>query len=147
MNKVIILGTLTKEVEVKHTQQGKAIAKINLAHNERFTAQNGEKKDKAMFIECVAFDRGAEVLQQYFHKGSRILIEGKLNLESWQTQSGESRSKHTIIIEKFDFVDKANSNQPNNQVRQASQTQSYNQRQVSQSAPTQWDTDDDSIPF
>lgn len=147
MNKVIILGTLTKEVEVKHTQQGKAIAKINLAHNERYTAHNGEKKDKAMFIECVAFDRGAEILQQYFHKGSRILIEGKLNLESWQTQSGESRSKHTIIIEKFDFVDKANSSQPNNQARQASHAQSYNQRQVSQSAPTQWDTDDDSIPF
>lgn len=144
MNKVIILGAITRDIELKHTQQGKAIANFGIAHNETYI-QNGERKQKTMFIDCVAFDRGAEIIQQYFKKGSRILIEGKLILETWQGKDGQERRAHKLAVERVDFIDK----REQETTAPAQPAPSYNQRLAqshSQPAPT-ISIDDDSIPF
>ena len=88
MNKVQILGTITKDIEIKYTPSGAAIASFSIAYNERYKDKTGQQVDKAMFFDVTAFGKQGEVINQYFHKGSRILIDGSLDYQSWVAQEG-----------------------------------------------------------
>ncbi len=121
MNTVIILGTITKEIEVKYTQSGAVIASFSVAYNERYKDKTGQQVDKAMFFDVTAFGKQGETINQYFHKGSRILIEGSLDFQSWKTQDGSNRSKVGIKLNGFTFVDRKSDNpQPSQAYPQAS---------------------------
>jgi single-strand DNA-binding protein len=104
-NKVILLGNLTRDVEVRHTPQNMAIAKIGLAVNRRFKTQDGQQRDEATFVDCDAFGRTAEVMAQYLKKGNPVFIEGRLRLDQWQDQQGNKQSKLKVVVENFQFVD------------------------------------------
>ncbi len=111
MNKVILLGNLTRDIELKYLPNGTAVGKSAIAVNKRIKTQNGETKDETMFIDLTFWGRTAEIVQQYFHKGSKILIEGKLIQESWTAQDGSKKTKHTVSVESIDFVDSKSSNE------------------------------------
>ncbi len=113
MNKVILLGNLTRDIEVKYSQNGTAVGKSSIAVNRRFKGQNGEFKDETMFIELTFWGRTAEIANQYFRKGSKILIDGRLVQDNWTAQDGSKKSKHSISVENIDFVDSKNSNNSN----------------------------------
>jgi len=119
MNKIQILGTITKDIELKYTQTGAAIASFSIAYNERYMDKNGQQVDKAMFFDVTAFNKKAEVLNQYFHKGSRILIDGSLDYQTWTAQDGTNRSKVGIKLNNFDFIDRKQDTQPQQQIAQA----------------------------
>ncbi|GAD19223.1 single-stranded DNA-binding protein [Helicobacter fennelliae] len=104
-NKIIIIGNLTRDVELRYFPSGGAIATIGLASNRRYTKQDGSKGDETCFVDVKLFGRTAEVANQYLHKGSKILIEGRLGFESWNDQSGQKRSKHVIIAESMQMLD------------------------------------------
>lgn len=104
-NKVFLMGNLTRDVEMRHTPQNTAIAKIGLAVNRRFKTQDGQQRDETTFIECDAFGRTAEVMSQYLKKGRPVFIEGRLRLDQWQDQQGNKRSMLKVVIESFQFVD------------------------------------------
>lgn len=114
-NKVIFQANLTREVELRYTQGGTAMAKFGIAVNDSWKDQNtGEKREEVMYIDANVFGRSAEICNQYLHKGSKVLIEGKLKLESWQDQTGQKRSKHSVSVESFQFLDsRADSPQQN----------------------------------
>lgn len=115
MNKVQILGTITKDIEIRYTQGGVAIASFGVAYNEKYKGQDGNYVEKAHFFDVTAFGKTAENINKFFHKGSRILIDGKLNHETWKSQDGSNRSKVSIKLENFDFIDrKADNPQYNN---------------------------------
>ena len=105
-NKVLLMGNLTRDVELRYTAGNVAIAKLGLAVNDRYKDRNsGEWVDRANFIDCTAFGRTAEVINQYFQKGRPIFVEGKLRWDSWEDkQSGQKRSKLEVIIDSFEFI-------------------------------------------
>jgi single-strand DNA-binding protein len=104
-NKVILIGNLTRDIELRHTQNGLAIAHTGIATNRRFKAANGEDREEVLFIDLSFFGRTAEISQQYLHRGSRIMVEGRLKLEQWTAQDGSKRSKHSITVEGMKMLD------------------------------------------
>ena len=105
-NKVILIGNLTRDVELKYTPSGTAIAKFGLATNRTYKDNmTGENKQEVMFIDITVFGRSAEVANQYLSKGRKVLVEGRLVLDQWVDSSGQKRSKHSIVAEKVQFMD------------------------------------------
>lgn len=104
-NKVILVGNLTRDPELRYTPKGMAIAKIGLAVNRNWTTESGEKKEEVTFVDVDAFGRQAETLAQYMKKGSPLLVEGRLKLDQWDDkQTGQKRSKLGVIVEGFQFL-------------------------------------------
>jgi single-strand DNA-binding protein len=104
-NKVILVGNLTRDIELRYTQGGMAIAKTGIATNRKFKKQSGEQVDETMFIDITFFGRSGEIANQYLRKGSKVLIEGRLMLEQWTDQNGQKRSKHSINVEEMKMLD------------------------------------------
>ena len=104
-NKVLLMGNLTRDIELKHTPSNMAVAQIGLAVNRRFKTKEGETKDEVTFVDCEAWGRTAEVMQQYLTKGKPVFIEGRLKLDQWQDKDGGNRSKLKVVIESFEFID------------------------------------------
>ncbi len=103
-NKVILVGNLTRDIELRYLQSGTAVAKTAIATSRKFTS-NGEKKEEVMFIDITFFGRSAEVANQYLRKGSKILVEGRLQFDQWVDQNGGKRSKHGILVETMQMLD------------------------------------------
>jgi single-strand DNA-binding protein len=104
-NKVILVGNLTRDPELRYTPNGKAIAKIGLAVNRAWTTESGEKKEEVTFVDIDVFGRTAENVGQYMRKGSPILIEGRLRLDQWDDkQTGQKRSKLGVVAEIVQFL-------------------------------------------
>ncbi len=104
-NKVILVGNLTRDVEIRYTPNGTAVAKVGIATNRRFKNAMGEMKDETMFIDLTFFGRTAEVANQYLRKGSKVLVEGRLILEQWVAQDGTKRSRHSVTVENMQMLD------------------------------------------
>jgi len=111
-NKVILVGNLTRDIELRYTQSGSGIANTSIATSRKFT-QNGEKKEEVCFVEITFFGRSSEIANQYLRKGSKILVEGRLKFDQWVDQNGQKRSKHSVIVETMQMLDSKGSNQDN----------------------------------
>jgi single-strand DNA-binding protein len=104
-NKVILIGNLTRDPELRYTPKGVAIAKIGLAVNRTWKSESGEQKEEVTFIDVDAFGRQAETLAQYMKKGSPLMVEGRLKLDQWDDkQTGQKRSKMGVTLEGFQFL-------------------------------------------
>lgn len=109
-NKVIILGNLTRDPELKYTPKGAAVAKLGLAINRSWTGEDGQKREEVTFVDVDAFGRQAEAATKFFRKGRAILIDGRLKLEQWDDkQTGQKRSRLGVVMESFSFVDSGKS--------------------------------------
>jgi single-strand DNA-binding protein len=104
-NRVVLLGNLTRDVELRHISANQAVAKIGLAVNRRYTTAEGEKREEVTFVDCEAWGKTAEILSKYVSKGRPLLIEGRLKLDQWQDKEGNKKSKLKVVIENFQFVD------------------------------------------
>ncbi len=108
-NKVILVGNLTRDPELRYTPKGLAIAKVGLAVNRVWTNEAGEKKEEVTFVDVDIFGRTAENLAQYMKKGSPILVEGRLRLDQWDDkQTGQKRSKLGVVGEVVQFLSSGN---------------------------------------
>lgn len=103
-NKVLLIGNLTRDPELKHTPSNQAVATIGLAVNRNFTTKDGEKREETTFVDCEAWGRQAEVMSQYLSKGRPVMIEGRLKLDQWQDKDGNNRSKLRVVVENFQFL-------------------------------------------
>jgi single-strand DNA-binding protein len=104
-NKVILVGNLTRDPELRYTPKGVAIAKLGMAVNRTWRTETGETKEEVTFIDVDAFGRQAETIAQYVKKGSPLLVEGRLRLDQWDDkQTGQKRSKLGVIVEGFQFL-------------------------------------------
>jgi len=155
-NKVILIGNLTRDVELRYLPSGQALAKCGIATNRRYKDASGAQKDETMFIDFTVWGRSAEVANQYLHKGSRVLLEGRLTLEQWTDQNGQKRSRHSITVENLKMLDRKGENEPQPQggygepVPGTQPTQpaytAPQKQQPSQELPS-IDIDEDDIPF
>jgi single-strand DNA-binding protein len=104
-NKVILLGNLTRDPEVRYTPKGTAVTDLGLAVNRTYTADNGEKREEVTFVDVTFWGRTAEVAGEYLKKGRPIFIEGRLQLDTWDDkQSGQKRSKLKVIGENMQML-------------------------------------------
>ena len=101
-NRVILMGNLTRDIDLKYTQSGMAVTEIGLAVNER-VKKNGEWVDEAVFVDVTLWGRTAEVAGEYLSKGSSVLIEGRLRLDQWE-QDGQKRSKLRVTADRMQMV-------------------------------------------
>lgn len=103
-NKVVLLGNLTRDIELRYAASNTAIAKTAIATSRKFSS-NGEKKEETCFVDITFFGRSAEVANQYLRKGSKVLIEGRLVFEQWTSPDGQKHSKHSVVVESMQMVD------------------------------------------
>lgn len=103
MNKVILIGNLTRDPELRYTQSGMAIAKFGLAVNEKFK-QGDDWKEKVNFIDIVVWGKQGENCSEYLAKGRQAAIEGRLSYSTWETDDGQKRSKLEVVAEKVVFL-------------------------------------------
>ncbi|MEE2813073.1 MAG: single-stranded DNA-binding protein [Verrucomicrobiota bacterium] len=108
-NKVILMGNLTRDPEVRYTSSGTAIAKLGLAVNRYYRNQEGQQQEETTFVDVDAFGKQAETIGQYLKKGRPIMVEGRLKLDQWDDkQTGQKRSKLGVTLENFQFLDSRN---------------------------------------
>ena len=108
-NKVILMGNLTRDPELRYTPKGMAVAKIGLAVNRTWRSESGEQKEEVTFVDVDIWGRTAENVGQYMRKGSPILIEGRLRLDQWDDkQTGQKRSKLGVTAETVQFLSGGN---------------------------------------
>ena len=103
-NKVILMGNLTKEPDLRFTPSGAPVCNFDLAVNRSYTTQSGEKKDEVCYITIVVWGKQAESCREYLHKGRPALVEGHLQQRSWETPEGQKRSKYEVVAERVLFV-------------------------------------------
>ncbi len=105
VNKVFLMGNLTRDVELKYTPSNQPVATFGLAMNRRYRTRDGEDREETTFVDCEAWARTAEVMSEYLSKGRPVFIEGRLKLDQWQDKEGNKRSKLRVVVENFQFVD------------------------------------------
>ena len=148
MNKVVLIGNLTRDIKLQYTQSGYCVGNAGIAVTRKFKNAQGETAEETCFIDLKFFGRTAEVVNQYLRKGSKLAVEGRLKLEQWQDQSGQNRSKHVVEVENLEMLGGNQSGQNN----QSSGTQNYAQSGGAQSrakkpAADKYDDGNDTIPF
>ena len=153
-NKVICAGNLTRDIELRYLPSGSAIAKSAIATSYEYKDQNGQKKSEVCFLDFNIFGRSAEIANQYLRKGSKVLLEGRLVLESWVAQDGSNRSKHSLRVETMKMLDSKgtesnNTYNPEHQPDSSSSTAESNHNYQSPGAMNQSlpEIDLDEIPF
>lgn len=103
-NKVILIGNLTRDPELRVTNTGLSICKLGLAVNRNYTTKEGESKDETTYVDIDAFGKQAEILSKYMQKGKPLMIEGRLKLDQWESSDGQKRSKLGVVLENFQFI-------------------------------------------
>jgi len=104
LNKVLLIGNLTRDPELRYVPSGTAVATFTIAVNRVYTSQAGEKKEEVAFIKIVVWGRRAEVCGEYLSKGSPVFIEGRLQSRSWEGQDGQKRSTTEVIADNVQFL-------------------------------------------
>jgi single-strand DNA-binding protein len=104
LNKVLLIGNLTRDPELRYVPSGTAVATFTIAINRVYTSQAGEKKEEVSFIKIVVWGRRAEVCGEYLSKGSPVFIEGRLQSRSWEGQDGQKRSTTEVIADNVQFL-------------------------------------------
>lgn len=106
LNRVMLMGNLTRDPELRYLPNtNTAVVGLGLAINHRWKNQQGESKEETTFVDCEAFGRTAEVLNQYLKKGRPVYIEGRLKLDQWKDKEGNPRSKLKVVVDSFQFID------------------------------------------
>ena len=115
-NKVILIGNLTRDPELRYTAKGVAIATIGLAVNRSWRdSASGELKEEVTFVDIESFGKQAETLGQYMKKGSPLMVEGRLRLDTWEDkQTNQKRSKLRVVLESFQFLGSGSNREPGN---------------------------------
>ena len=163
-NKVILVGNLTRDCELRYLPSGSAVCATGIATNRKFKNQMGEQKEEVCFVDITFFGRTAEIANQYLGRGKKVLVEGRLKLDQWTDQNGGKRSKHSVIVDTLQMLDSkgSNSGAQSGGHNQPQQSNNYNDMPSEQNSsvdkqhqPTEQssqkipdiDIDEDELPF
>lgn len=127
-NRIILVGHLTRDIELRYTPSGAAIGKSAIAVTRKYST-NGEKREEICFVDITFFGKSAEIANQYLTKGSKLLVEGRLKFDQWQDNNGQNRSKHSIAVESMEMLGDAKQN------NQGYQQSGYSSQRLQQGAP------------
>ena len=156
-NRVVLVGNLTRDIELRYTTAGAAIGNSAIAVTRKFNV-NGEKREETCFIDITFFGKQAEIANQYLSKGSKLLVEGRLKFDQWTDNNGQNRSKHTVAVENMEMLgDPKQNNQGYQQGGYSNQHQGAPKKPQQQKPPAddyeididadKYDDGDETIPF
>lgn len=103
-NKVLLMGNLTRDPELRYTPSGTAVCEFGLAVNRSWTSKDGQKREETCFVDCQAWARSGEIIQEYCRKGRPLFVEGRLTYDSWEGRDGQKRSKLRVTVDSFQFI-------------------------------------------
>ena len=142
-NRIVLVGHLTRDIDLRYTQSGAAIGSCGIAVTRKYTL-NGEKREETCFIDITFFGKQAEIANQYLGKGSKLLVEGRLKFDQWQDNNGQNRSKHTVAIENMEMLgDPKQNNQGYQQGGYSNQRPQQNTPKKQQQPPKDYHVDYD----
>jgi single-strand DNA-binding protein len=104
MNKVILIGNLTRDPELRYTPGGAAVCEMGIAVNRKYQTQSGEDREETTFVDITVWGRQGETADKYLSKGRQVCIEGRLKFDSWETQDGQKRNKLSVVAERVIFL-------------------------------------------
>ncbi len=105
LNKVLLMGNLTRDPEVRYTPKGTAVAELGIAVNRVYSGENGEKREEVTFVDVTVWGRTAENVGEYLKKGRPVFVEGRLQLDSWEDKtSGQKRNKLKVVADNVQFL-------------------------------------------
>lgn len=146
LNKVMLIGNLTRDPEQRFMPNGKAVAKFGLAINREWKTESGEKKQDVVFIDVDAFGKQAEVITQYVKKGHPLFVEGRLKLDQWEDKkTGQRVNKIGVVLESFQFL-KSGEKQSGEQAERPAARQAES-RTAEPAAAQSDDGGEDEVPF
>src|SRR3989338_4441150 len=109
LNKVLLIGNLTRDPELRYVPSGSAVANFSIAVNRAYTTQGGERREDVCFVRIVAWAKLAEICGEYLTKGSGVFVEGRLQSRSWETDEGQKRTTLEVVADNIQFLDKKGS--------------------------------------
>ena len=130
-NRIVLVGNLTKDIDLRYTQSGAAIGSSGIAVTRKYTL-NGEKREETCFVDITFFGKQAETANQYLSKGSKLLVEGRLKFDQWTDNNGQNRSKHAVAVENMEML---GGGQQQGGYNQGYQQGGYSNQRPQQSAP------------
>jgi len=143
-NKIILEGRLTKNIELKYLQGGKALAKTTIAVNKKYTDASGNKQENVLFTDIQIWGRFAEVVNEFCRKGSRVLIDGELANNNWTGQDGKKNYGYVVNVNTLEMLDnKTNANSP----QKVSSDKAINESLAPTGYDYSIDINEDEIPF
>lgn len=104
LNKVFLMGNLTRDPELRYTPSGAAIVEFGMAINRQWKGQDGQKKEEVTFVDVLAWQRTAEIISEYCKKGSPLFVEGRLQLDQWEGKDGQKRSRMRVVVDNMQFI-------------------------------------------
>src|SRR5262245_64120226 len=107
LNKVLLIGNLTRDPELRYIPSGTAVTDLGLAMNRKWTGQDGQKHEETTFVDVTLWARSAELASEYLHKGDPVFIEGRLQLDQWQDKEGQKGSRMRVVGEGMQFMPRA----------------------------------------
>lgn len=144
-NKVILVGNLTRDPDVRYTPKGSAVCDLGLAVNRQYTLDNGEKREEVTYVDVVLWSRLAEIAGEYLKKGRPVLIEGRLQMDSWEDkQTQQKRTKLRVVGETMQLL---GSRQGGGEFDQSAEPGRGPSRAAAPPKPAASEPDDDEIPF
>ena len=150
-NKVILIGNLTRDPQLRYTPSQVAVCDFGVAVNRQWTGQDGQQRKEVCFVDCTAWARQAETIQKYMNKGRPIFIEGRLTFRQWDGPDGKKRSKLEVTVERFQFLGSPRGGAAGAGGAPARDTErqetSGQQEQKAPDYDFNQDVDDDTIPF
>lgn len=150
-NKVQLMGNITRDIELRYLPSGMAVAQVGLAINRTWRdRQTNEQREETTFVDCDAFGRTAEVMNEHLGKGRPVFIEGRLKLDQWQDREGNNRSKLKVVVDSFQFIDSRDSrggNQGSHGRPSSGYSQPQDEREPVTTGGEHEATDEDDIPF
>ena len=145
LNRVFLVGRLTKDPEIRQTTNGTPVTNFTIAVNRRYKNAAGEWKDETTFVGIVAWQKLAELCKQYLAKGRAVLVEGKLQTHSWETEDGQKRTLLEVRADRIEFLDRGETRPPTE--TQAGSGPAADAPDVSAAPPTGDQQIDDDLPF
>ncbi len=137
LNKVMLIGNLGRDPEIRYTQAGSAVANFSLATTDRWTDRQGQRQERTEWHDIVAFDRLADLAQNYLKKGKSVYIEGRLQTRSWEDPQGQKRYRTEVVTTSMQFLDSRPSNEGSSQSYSSEPSQSMGSNQESSEATSE----------
>jgi len=148
LNKVFLVGNLTRDPEVRYIPSGKAVADLGIAVNRRYKSATGEEREDTCFVNVIVWGRQAELAGEYLKKGSSILVEGSLRMEQWESSNGEKRSRLVVTAERIQFLDRQVTGKKRADIEEvADDTKIGEDSEVIESRRDEVEDDPDNLPF
>jgi len=144
-NKIILVGNLTRDPQMSYLPSQMAVVEFGLAVNRRWRGPDGQQREETCFVDCRAYGKQAETINQYLAKGKSVLIEGRLQYDTWEGKDGTKRSKHRVVVERFQFLGAPTG--PRQAAPPARAPGAADQGEAAEPAPPPEEAPGDDIPF